>query len=280
MSHHFLLAASNLTFSARLYIEIDELPDPALLEKFDLVAISSFTARIKDAYWVADAYRTMGIPVVLGGIHVTLNPDEAAEHADSIVLYGAEGAWPMLVRDFEGDKLQPRYLGMQDQVFSDKNYVFPQFDLLAGRPYNRLTVQTSRGCPIKCEFCAASFHLTSSFQQKSVDKVIGEIKKAQAICQHPFFELADDNTFLNKKWGKEFLRAIIPLKINWFTETDISVADDDDLLELMAQSGLKTTRLKTTRLKTTRLKTIRLNTTRLNTTGDRRCKNNCQLIVE
>lgn len=221
------------------YREIDELPPEDELELFDLVGISSFTAMIDEAYELADRYRAAGVPVVLGGLHVTLMPDEAAEHADSLVLNGAEGAWPQLVADFRAGRMQPRYQGLRDRVFEDDHYVMPRFELLRGRPYNRLTVQTSRGCPLNCEFCAASVRITSRFQQKPVDKVIDEIKAALAITEHPFFELADDNTFLNKRWGKKFLRAIQPLAINWFTETDISVAEDDELLDLLADSGCR-----------------------------------------
>jgi len=177
--------------------------------------------------------------VVLGGLHVTLAPDEAAEHADSIVVNGAEGAWPQLVKDFQNGRMAPRYEGLRAGVFDEPNYVLPRFDLLRGRSFNRLTVQTSRGCPHNCEFCAASLRITSSFQQKSVEKVVAEIKAALDVTEHPFFELADDNTFINRKWGKEFLKAIIPLGLNWFTETDISVADDDELLELLAESGCR-----------------------------------------
>jgi radical SAM superfamily enzyme YgiQ (UPF0313 family) len=219
------------------YREVAELDPDAELEPFDLVGISSFSAQIDEAYALADRYRGTGTPVVLGGLHVSLMPDEAAEHADSIVLYGAEGAWPNLVEDFRGGKMQPRYEGLRTGVFEPPAYVRPRFDLLEGRPYNRLTVQTSRGCPLNCEFCAASLRITSSFQQKPVDLVVQEIRAALEVTDHPFFELADDNTFINKKWAKEFLRAIAPLDLSWFTETDISVADDDELLTLMAESG-------------------------------------------
>ena len=195
------------------------------LEEFDLVGISSYSAQIDEAYALADRYRARGIPVVLGGLHVSLMPDEAAQHADSIVLYGAEGAWPQLVEDFRSNRMQPRYEGLRAGVFDDGNYAVPRFDLLRGREYNRLTVQTSRGCPLNCEFCAASLRITSSFQQKPVSKVLDEMNSALQVTESPFFELADDNTFVNKKWGKEFLRALIPLGIKWFTETDISVAD-------------------------------------------------------
>ncbi|MDA1276875.1 MAG: radical SAM protein [Verrucomicrobia bacterium] len=222
-----------------VYREVQEVNGEEELERFDLVGISSFTAQIDEAYGLADRYRAAGTPVVLGGLHVSLMPGEAAEHADSIVVDGAEGAWPRLIEDFRRGELKPRYEGLRINVFKPPNYVRPRFDLLRGRPYNRLTVQTSRGCPLNCEFCAASLRITSAFQQKPVELVVSEVQAALQVTEHPFFELADDNTFLNKKWGKEFLRAIAPLDLSWFTETDISVADDDELLDLIAESGCR-----------------------------------------
>ena len=221
------------------YREVDELPADGELERFDLVGISSFTARIDAAYSLADRYRAMGVPVVLGGLHVSLMPEEAAKHADSIVVDGAEGAWPELVEDFRRGRMKPRYSGLRKDVFKPGIYAKPRYDLLAGRAYNRVTVQTSRGCPIDCEFCAASLRITSSFQQKPVDLVVEELRNAVSCLDTPFVEFADDNTFVNKKWGKAFLRAIAPLELRWFTETDISVAEDPELLDLMREAGCR-----------------------------------------
>jgi radical SAM superfamily enzyme YgiQ (UPF0313 family) len=236
-----LLTVAGLTPSdvEVVYREVDERPADGALEPFDLVGISSFTAMIDDAYDLADRYRAAGVPVVLGGLHVTLCPEEAAQHADALVVNGAEGAWPQLVADFRAGCLKPRYEGLRNGVFAPEHYAAPRFDLLYDRPYNRITVQTSRGCPHDCEFCAASIRLTSRYQQKPVDRVVAEIEAALAVKQHPFFEFADDNTFVNRRWSKDFLRAIRPLGIRWFTETDISVADDDELLDLLADSGCK-----------------------------------------
>ncbi|MGR3514462.1 MAG: radical SAM protein [Paracoccaceae bacterium] len=222
------------------YVEYDEVPaDDADLERFDLVGLSSFTARIDATYALADRYRAMGVPVVLGGLHVSLMPDEAQGHADAIVVDGAEGAWPQLIEDFKAGCMKPRYQGLRKDVFKPGNYVKPRFDFLADRPYNRVTVQTSRGCPINCEFCAASLRITSSFQQKPVPLVIDELRSATEAFEQPFVEFADDNTFVNKKWGKELLREMAPLNLRWFTETDISVGDDPELIDLMAEAGCK-----------------------------------------
>ena len=221
------------------YREVAELPAEGDLEDFDLVGISSFTAGIDEAYALADRYRAQGTPVVLGGIHVSLMPEEAQCHADAIVLDGAEGAWPRLIEDFRAGGLRPRYQGARDKVFGAPLYARPRFDLLRGRPYNRITVQTSRGCPRACEFCAASLRITSGFQQKPVSLAVAEIRTALEVTDDPFIELADDNSFINGKWSREFVKAITPLGLSWFTETDISLADDPELLGLLADSGCK-----------------------------------------
>ena len=222
-----------------VYLEVD---DPRALESlphFDLVGISSFTARIDAAYALADRFRERGVPVVLGGLHVSLLPHEALEHADAVVVGGAEDAWPRVVADAARGRLTRVYEGARAGVFEPGRYATPRFDLLAGRPYSRVTVQTSRGCPRACEFCAASLRITTRFNQKPVDRVIAEIRAARPHVAEPFFELADDNTFLDRRWTDEFLRAVTPEGIHYFTETDASVADDPALCDRLAASGCR-----------------------------------------
>ena len=152
---------------------------------------------------------------------------------------GAEGTWPRLLRDAETGRLGRLYRGTYDRVFEPDLYATPRFNLLQGRPYNRITIQTSRGCPRACEFCAASLRITSRFNQKPVERVISEIREARRWFPEPFVEFADDNTFLNKSWSRSLLRALAAEGIHYFTETDASVADDQELCDLLAASGCR-----------------------------------------
>ncbi|OGC78244.1 MAG: hypothetical protein A2Z27_01955 [candidate division Zixibacteria bacterium RBG_16_50_21] len=113
----------------------------------------------------------------------------------------------------------------------------PRFDLLDPDRYNRLTVQTSRECPHKCDFCASSILLTPRYKLKPVPKVVSEIKAVKQIWDKPFIEFADDNSFVNYIHYKELLRALVKEKIRWFTEADLAVAKDSELLGLMRDSG-------------------------------------------
>jgi len=221
------------------YVELDGLAKLPALGDYDLVGISSLTASIDDAYHVADEFRRRGAKVVMGGLHVSCLPDEALAHCDAVVIGGAEGAWPRLLEDAARGELQSRYAGARDGVFTPALYARPRFDLLRARGYNRLTVQTSRGCPRHCEFCAASLLITRRFNQKPVALVLEEIRAAKQGGGQTFFEFADDNTFLNHAWSREFLRALIPEQLRWFTETDASVADDLELCDLLAEAGCR-----------------------------------------
>jgi radical SAM superfamily enzyme YgiQ (UPF0313 family) len=103
--------------------------------------------------------------------------------------------------------------------------------------YNRLTVQASRGCPHRCEFCASSVLLTDRYKQKPVAGVVREIDRILEVWDRPFIEFADDNAFVNKKYWKELLTELGDRKLRWFAETDLSVARDGELLDLMRRSG-------------------------------------------
>jgi radical SAM superfamily enzyme YgiQ (UPF0313 family) len=234
-----LLTLAGMT-PRRFEVEYLDVPDVDALDRlpgdFDAVAISSFTAMIKDAYRLADRYRAVGVPVILGGLHVTLLPEEAQRHADAIVVGEAEPVWPQLIRDLEAGQLKPRY-DARGQPFDLGDAPMPRFDLLDPSRYNRITVQTQRGCPFSCEFCAASIRLQPGYRVKPVWKVLDEILEIRRIWSDPFIELADDNTFASRRHGREVVEALRGLGIKWFTECDISVARDKELLRAMKESG-------------------------------------------
>lgn len=220
------------------YHEIADLKtDSVLPDDFDLVAISSFSAQIFEAYEVADHYRRLNIPVVMGGLHASSLPEEAKEHCASVVVGEGEPLWPELLADAERGNLKPFYRQSPPGAYDLRQAPIPRFDLLDPQKYNRITVQTSRGCPHQCAFCASSILLTSKYKLKPVANVIEEIHAIKRIWSRPFIEFADDNSFVNYAHYKELLRALAPEKLRWFTEADVNVARDDELLGLMRDSG-------------------------------------------
>ena len=219
------------------YVEVPDIGElPGLAGDFDAVAISSFSAQIKEAYELADRYRAAGSRVLLGGLHVTAVPNEARRHADAIVIGEGEPVWLRLLADLRGGRLEPVY-DARPRSFNLAEAPMPAFHLLEIDKYNRLTVQTQRGCPWQCDFCAASMRISPTYKLKPPGKVIAEIRRIKELWPHPFIEFADDNTFVNKEHSKALLRALAGEEIRWFTETDVSVAEDDELLGLMRDSG-------------------------------------------
>jgi radical SAM superfamily enzyme YgiQ (UPF0313 family) len=211
----------------------------ALPDEFDLVAISTFTAQLKEAYAMADAYLARGTPVVMGGITVSALADEALAHCTSVVVGEGEPLWPEVLHDFERGQFKPRYVLSPPDQFDLRDAPLPRFDLLDPAKYNRLTVQTSRGCPHSCEFCASSILLTGRYKVKPVEKVIAEIHAIKRLWRQPFIEFADDNSFVQRDHSKRLLRALVKEDLHWFTEADVRVAEDDELLGLMRDSGCR-----------------------------------------
>jgi len=234
--------------------------EPDWLYGCDLVAISTFSAQVFEAYAIADRMRARGVRVAMGGLHVSSLPDEAAEHADYVVVGEGENVWPTVVAAATDamETVSMETVSMESgstesgstesgRVFHSEDFApvdvcslpVPRFDLLRGRPYNRYTVQTVRGCPWRCEFCASTVMLQRPYRKRPVDHVARDIRAILAVDPGAFIEFADDNTFVDKAWGKRLCAAIEPLGVKWFTETDISVADDPELLTAMARAGCR-----------------------------------------
>ncbi len=222
------------------YIEIPNLSSTSTAvdmdDRFDLVAISSYSAQINEAYELAMRYRALGTPVVMGGTHVTALPHEAKKYCTSVVLGEGEAVWLDVLADVEKGCLKLIY-DARKMNYSMADAPMPAFELLDISKYNRLTIQTSRGCPHHCEFCAGSNLISSCYKQKPIDKVLAEIDRICEIWPHPFIEFADDNSFINKAYWKQLLPELRKRRIKWFTETDLSVAEDHELLKMMRDSG-------------------------------------------
>lgn len=219
------------------YIEIEDIrKEITLPEGYDLVAISSYSAQIHEAYELARHYEGTRTRTVIGGLHVSMLPDEALENCDAVVIGEGELVWQEVLSDLESGVLKKRY-GCLTGRFDLADAPMPAFHLLDINKYNRLTVQTSRGCPHLCEFCASSVMITDKYKQKPAAKVLAEIDAIRNIWKHPFIEFADDNSFVNKRYWRKLLPELAKRNIRWFAETDVSVAEDPELLVQMRESG-------------------------------------------
>ena len=196
-------------------------------EPTDLVAISVETFTARRAYEISAAFRQRGVPVILGGMHATLLPAEAAEHADSIYIGDAEFLWPQVVADACQGQLQPVYRAAGGPP---QPGTLTRRDLFRGKRYLPLSlVQFSRGCRFACEFCAVSAYFDQRHHCRAVDETIREIEAQER--PHVFF--VDDNLLANPPAAKQLFRALIPLRIHWVSQASIDMTEDPELMELM-----------------------------------------------
>jgi radical SAM superfamily enzyme YgiQ (UPF0313 family) len=200
-------------------------------QKTDLVAITVETFTAKRAYEIAMRYKERGTPVIMGGMHPTLIPEEALLYADSIVIGDAEDVWKTLLEDFVNNRLKKVYEGS----FSvPQKGIFPRRDIFKGKGYLPISLmQFSRGCINGCYFCAASVFFKQKQYCRPVEEVVDEIKtqKLRLI----FF--VDDNIVADKDKAKALFKALIPLKIKWVSQGSIDMTQDLELMRLMMKSG-------------------------------------------
>ena len=197
----------------------------------DLVAINVETYTARRAYQIAREYRARGTPVVMGGFHATLVPEEVQEHADGVVIGEAESVWPALLDDFAGGRLQRFYRAAERPLLKGLR---PDRTIYAGRPYMGLSlVETARGCRFSCEFCSIAGFYRSTYTSRPVEEVVEEIRETGA--RNVFF--VDDNLCVDRERTRRLLEALLPLRIRWMCQVSISAAQDESLLALMRRSG-------------------------------------------
>lgn len=228
---------ASLTPSPHEVVILDESMIPLnSSQEYDLVGISTMTQQATRAYELADTYRRSGVPVVMGGIHASVLPAEAAKHADAVVVGEAEQVWAEVVADAECGRLKRKYEaeGTTDITQSPT----PRYDLLRGNAsYPVIWVESSRGCPHDCEFCAASRVFGRRYRNKNIHQVLDALTAARRSFPDCRIGFADDNMFVDKKRAKRLLDALRPEGLRWAGQTDIAVAEDEELLGRIAASG-------------------------------------------
>lgn len=199
----------------------------------DVVVLSVETFTALRAYRIARRFRERGIPVVMGGYHVTLLPEEAAEEADAIVVGDAEPVWKQLIADVRDGHLQPRYDGRGHRELRD---IRPRRSIFADRTYQNITlVEYARGCNFKCDFCSiTAFHQAAQSHRPARDVA----KEMEETGSRRFF-VVDDNVVSQPAKARELCRELTPLGINWVGQASIQIALDDELLAMLAESGCR-----------------------------------------
>ncbi|MDP6446541.1 MAG: radical SAM protein [Pirellulaceae bacterium] len=197
----------------------------------DIVAISALTASVDEAYEFSRTVRERGFRTVIGGLHATTCADEAVEHCDSVVVGEGEPVWQNVLCDAERGELAPVYRSNSPTP----DWPLPQFDLLGCNP-PRYTIQTQRGCPFACDFCAAS-RLISPFREKPVEAIAAELSAICGMASRPLLELADDNTFARSRDVAELLDVLTDSGVRYFTEADWRIGERPDVLTRLASSG-------------------------------------------
>ncbi len=210
-------------------------------DRYDLVGITSYTSGATRAYEIARACRKQGIMTVMGGPHASACPDEAQEHVDSIAIGECDEIWPQIVDDAAAGRLRPRYPGkLSDLEQSGFGRAFQTLQPVNGQ-YDVSAIQTSRGCPVGCEFCSVTKFNGPIIRRRRIADIIEEWNETP----RKFIFVVDDNFFgvgqRHAEWAKELLRAIIKhgKRRLWFSQTTINMGEDPEGLRLAYQAGCR-----------------------------------------
>ena len=197
----------------------------------DLVAITVETFTAKRSYEIAKEYRDRGVPVIMGGMHPMLIPEEVSQHADSVFLGDAEWKWHEVIEDVRQHRLKPFYHSQPGIPHPD---ILPRREVFKGKKYLPLTLmQFGRGCRFSCTFCAISAYFDKTQFRREVKEVIREIEAQD----RKLIFFVDDNLISNHEAAKILFQELIPLKIKWVSQATLDVVQDPELMKLMAKSG-------------------------------------------
>ncbi len=200
----------------------------------DLIALTAMTAQATRAYQLADAFRSRGKTVVMGGFHASNLPDEALQHVDSVVVGEGELAWPQLLADFQAGRLQRIYRadGLIDtamipparrEIFKGSGHLFTN------------TIQTTRGCPFDCEFCSVTAFYGRKYRKRPVEHVLAELQELRKVNSFVFF--VDDNIVADRRYSLPLFAGMKGMGLKWLSHAPIDFAEDQELLKAAGESG-------------------------------------------
>ena len=236
-----LLILAGLTPDEHEITMVDENMEPIPFDgDWDLVGITAMTQQAPRAYRISNRFRGQGVHTVIGGIHATVMPDEAAKHADTVFTGEAESSWPHFLQDFLNGQPKKIYAQADYPAVELQELPIPRYDLLAKYKYPVVFVQTTRGCPHDCEFCVASNVYGKAFRRKTEDQVIQEILEVKKYWKHAQVGFADDNMFVNRRFSKSLVKRFSEIYFSWFAVCDISIGDDREFLKDLHDSGCRT----------------------------------------
>src|SRR5687767_14235623 len=202
-------------------------------EPTDLVALSVETYTARRAYQIASEYRKRRVPVVMGGFHASLVPEEVARYAEAVVIGEAEKLWPAVIDDARHGRLQKFYRQHGRPTLMGLR---PDRSIFRGKRYLPIgLVEAGRGCHFKCDFCAVQAVFNATQTRRPIDEILSEI--AQVKQEKKLFFFVDDNITSNLDQAKAFFRALAPLKVRWVSQSSINAAHDEEFLDLLVRSG-------------------------------------------
>lgn len=204
---------------------------------YSIAAVTAMTHQAVRSYEICDRFRKQGVYTVLGGIHPTVMAKEAAEHADTVFIGEAENTWPAFLDDFRRGNPKPFYSAADYPAPDLKSGLIPRYDLITGKNYPIVWINTERGCPYDCEFCSVTGLFGKKNRHKSVEHIIREIDYITSHFKRIYIGFTDNNMFLNRKHSKELALALQKKRIRWVAQSDISIGRDPELLKALFEAG-------------------------------------------
>ena len=227
-------------------------------ERVDLVGITAQTPVVPRAYQIAEGFKKRGIPVVMGGVHASMLPQEALQHVDAVVIGEAEEVWPDLIKDLKRGQMRRIYVG--SEFVNSSNLPLPRRDLLNEKFYVPLKLlETTRGCPHRCDFCGVSKFFGYRYRNRPIGEIERELKTLfqKGPAMHPALKkilslfskdlpyflkrrllyIIDSNVAGDKRFCLDLLSLLKEFDLLWYGHAPVSIAFDQKLLKGFAQSG-------------------------------------------